>query len=537
MRVAVLGAWLVLVSACGGGSAVDAGVPPEDAGVDAGGDPGPEVMTTGGPVEGITGSSGHAFYGIPYAAPPIGDLRFRPPEPATPWTEPLDATAPRSHCPQRPSGLLNPRGDATEGCLELDVYTPDLEPAEPLPVMVFIHGGAFVFGSSNDPIWDAARLASQGAVVVSVSYRLGIAGFLAHPALDAEADGSSGMYGILDQQAALRWVRDNAAAFGGDPERVTIFGESAGAISVCVHYFAPGSAGLFHRAISQSGSCLDGPGWGLGVADGAAARARGLETAATLGCPGEAAAAAACLRGLSIDALLDAQAALGDGAADPVYGVLAIGPHVDGTVLPDRPSALLASGAHADVPYILGTNADEWTLFSDDALVPDEASYEAEVRRQFGDRADALLALYPASGYATPLAAYDALMRDQAFVCPTRATLRGLTSAGVTTRTYQVRQSNAVVEAMGWGAAHAVELLYVFGNFELPFARPSAAERNVQAAMQGYWTRFAATGDPNGAGAPDWPAFDTTDEPYVIFADPITTDTALGRDVCDAAAP
>ncbi|MCA9489124.1 MAG: carboxylesterase family protein [Myxococcales bacterium] len=540
MRRTFSGAWLVvaLVWGCDGGAADDAGVPPDDAAApaDGGGDTVPRAMTASGPVEGITQNGAHTFFGIPYAAPPVGDRRFRPPEAPDAWTEPLDARAPRSHCPQPSNALLVPRGEASEGCLELDVFTPDLTPAEPLPVMVFIHGGAFVIGSGNVAVWDGARLASQGAVVITVSYRLGLAGFLAHPALDAEADGASGMYGILDQQAALRWVRDNAAAFGGDPGNVTIFGESAGALSVCVHYFAPGSAGLFHRAISESGSCLDGPRWLIGVPDHAPSVARGVDVATALGCPGEDAAAAACLRALSIDQLVEAQRSLGLPDPDPAYRMLAIGPNVDGEVLPDRPSTLLAAGRHAGVPYIIGTNADEGTFFSDDALAATAADYEAQIRQLFGDEADAVLAAYPAAGFDTPLAAYDAALRDLAFVCPTRALLTGLTESGVVARTYELRTTNAPIAAMGWGAAHAVDLLYVFGNFDLPFARPDASERVVLAAMQGYWTRFAATGDPNGAGAVEWPRYDAT-EPVLVLDDPVTASAGLDQARCAAITP
>ncbi|MBX3271180.1 MAG: carboxylesterase family protein [Sandaracinaceae bacterium] len=521
-----------VLAACDGSSAPDAGAP-ED-----GGATGPLVVTTtSGPVEGGTRGEVHAFYGIPYAAPPVGDLRFRAPAPVVPWTEPRDATQLGAYCPQRePIPPLAVRGAESEGCLELNVFTPALAPAAPLPVLVFFHGGAFTLGAATTELYEGDRLAARGAVVVTVNYRLGYAGFLAHPALDAEAGGSSGMYGILDQQAALRWVRDNAAAFGGDPSRVAIFGESAGALSVCVHYFSPGSRGLFAAAISQSGSCFGSSTSVIGPADRAAARARGVEHATALGCPGTDAAAASCLRALPIDTLVDALSTTGFTlGGDAAYGVLSMGPNVDGTVLPDAPEVLVASGAHAGVPYLLGTNRDEGTFFSDDATVTTEEAYAAWVRGFWPEHADAILGLYPVATHGSPLAAYDVVLRDLAFACPTRELARGLSAGGVPVYLYELNHTNAAAVMLGLGVSHGVDLLYVFGNAPLPFARPSAAERNLTESVQAYWTGFAAARDPNGVAAVAWPRHDASDA-YLELNDPSVPSTAYYRDACEALA-
>lgn len=524
---------VLLAGACDSSNPSDAG-PSDAAAADAGEVGPPQAVTLAGAVVGVTRGGAHVFYGIPYAAPPVGDLRFRAPSAPAPWSEPRDATSPGAFCPQRePTAPLDPRGGESEGCLELNVFTPDLDPAEPLPVMVFFHGGSFTIGAANSELYDASALAARGVVVVTVNYRLGLAGFLAHPALDAEADGSSGMYGILDQQASLRWVRDNAASFGGDPSRVTIFGESAGATAVCLHYFAPASRGLFHAAISQSGGCIGEGDLLIGAASHDAARVRGVEVATELGCAGTDAAAAACLRALSADALVDAIRVGSLPEANLTYGVLAVGPNVDGTVLTDSPVASLASGEHAAVPFLVGTNRDEGTFFSDDALITTELELATALAQLVPGHGDDLTALYVPADHGSPLAAYDAAVRDLGFACPTRALARGLAEDGVDVYLYELNQTNAGAVALDLGVMHGIDLLYVFGNTPLPFTRPSAAERNVTESMQSYWTRFGATGDPGGEGAGAWPVFDAS-ERYLELAEPPVPRTEPHRAACDA---
>lgn len=513
----------------------DAAAPTDSAVPDASLQPA-TVETSDGPVRGtVTRAGALAFYGIPYAAPPVGLHRFGPTLAPERWTEPLDATQPRASCPQPSNTILPVRGEQSEDCLEVNVFTPTVERAASLPVMVFIHGGAFTIGSGNSLIYDGSRLALLGNVVVTLNYRLGLAGFLAHPALDAEMDGSSGMYGMMDQQAALSWIRNNAAQFGGDPTSITIFGESAGALSVCLHYVMPSSRGLFARAISQSGSCVGRASSLVAPADHAAALARGEAIATALGCPGTGPSAAECLRALPIESLVDAIPAAAPGMGDPAYRALTMGPNVDGAVLPDTPERLIASGDHAAVPYLMGTNLDEGTLFTDDASLETAESYDAWARALTGDIAADVLALYPASDFDSPLAAADAVFRDLAFVCPTRALARSLTAGGVDVRVYQLVQTNGAAESLMLGTPHAIDLLYVFGNFALPFEPASPSEMRVRDTMQGYWTRFAEAGDPNGDDAFPWPVFGA-DEQHVVIGDPVTSGAALGREQCDAIA-
>src|SRR5215813_3122463 len=313
---------------------------------------GPVVTTSDGRVRGISSEGVDRFLGIPYAAPPVGDLRWRPPQPHAPWRGVRDATAFANHCPQVPSPYG--QGSITEDCLYLNVFRPGHDEGEDegdegdneghdrrLPVMVWIHGGALLVGESDD--YDPVRLVRHGVVLVSMNYRLGVLGFLAHPALTAESpDHASGDYGIMDQQAALRWVRRNIRSFGGDPSRVTIFGESAGGLSVHTHLASPLSAGLFHRAIVESGA------YALSQPPLATAEAQGTAVAAAAGCSDQT---ASCLRSAPVDRLL---------AALRVSTVI---PDVDGKVLPQTIQAAFTSGNFNRVPVIEGSNHDEWRLF------------------------------------------------------------------------------------------------------------------------------------------------------------------------------
>jgi para-nitrobenzyl esterase len=360
--------------------------------------------------------------------------------------------------------------------------------------MVWFHGGGFTNGGTAQALYDGRALAEQsGTVIVSGNYRLGPLGFLAHPALGS----GSGNYGIRDQQAALTWVQDNIAAFGGDPGRVTIFGESAGGVSVCLHLVSPASQGLFHRAIQQSGPCADN------ARTQTQAEAQGADLAEALGCAAEA-DVAACLRTKSVDEILAALPLkegmiLGEGVS--------WGPHADGTVLPESPAALFAQGLFSRVKLLLGTNRDEGTLFvwAAGLRLMTKPQYETTIQNAFGDRAAAVLAQYPADDFDSGAAALAEVLGDLAFVCPTRRMARLV--AGVNTEPaaylYHFTREPSFSALPFLGAFHAAEIPFVFGTGPA-MGGLNEEEQALSRAMMGYWTRFAATGNPDGGEAPAW---------------------------------
>jgi para-nitrobenzyl esterase len=483
-------------------------------------------MTTSGPVVGSRGGGYLAFLGIPYAAPPVGPLRFRPPEPPTPWTEPLYVTRRPSACPQYLSTIRYGRED----CLYLNVHTPDPMP-ENAPVMVWIHGGAFVLGEGAQAdmgTYGDLLAREHGVIVVSMNYRLGQLGFLSHPALDAEStEGPSGNYGFLDQVAALAWVRDNIAAFGGDPENVTIFGESAGGMSVCGHLVSPGSAGLFDRAIIQSGPCGPRP-------TQTEATAQGVRFAEALGCAtGDV---AACLRAADAQTIVDT---LGSApsivSSDPMYA--SWGPTIDGRVFPTDWIDAMEAGDVADVPVMVGWNRDEGTIFvalqenAGSAFTPE--TYRERVASFVGEAsADAVLARYPLSDFGgdARLAASRAL-GDAGLICPARRAALAL-RAHVPTRAYLFAHTGARFQLMAdfpLGAFHSAEIQFVFGH---PIGgRFSAEQSTLHDTMSGYWARFARSGDPNGDGAFAWPAFEASGARVVLDVT-VSEDTDDYADVC-----
>ncbi|MFC0438878.1 carboxylesterase/lipase family protein [Kutzneria buriramensis] len=463
--------------------------------------PAPVARVETGLLRGSDTAGVDSFLGIPYAAPPVGQLRWRPPQPATSWPGVREATAYGNRCAAAASGN-GPRSE-TEDCLFLNVQRPSfVHSGQKAPVYFWIHGGGLQNGSSDQH--DGSLIASRtGAVVVTINYRLGAFGFLAHPGLTAEGAGQSGDYGLLDQQAALRWVQRNIAAFGGDPRQVTIGGESAGGWSVCAHLTAPGSRGLFRAAMIQSGSCYS--------QTLTQAETSGTSAAQALGCT-DPATAVACLRAIPASRLVDTQV-----GAEFVHGVPA---------LPQAPDLAVHTGNFARVPVVVGANRDEGRTFALGFLGQTREAYEAFVRAAFPDRADTVLARYPWPADSDRFtAAYQAgaIYTDAGLVarvggCPDRDLVHTFARY---TRTYAYefdhRDGPGLTPIPGyvWGAGHAAELAYLWPSFDngTPIAPTfNAAERRLARDMVDAWGAFVRDGRPGAAGWTAWPSFNGSDQ-------------------------
>ena len=485
---------------------------------------GPEVVVTDrGAVRGVRVGGTLAFKGIPYAAPPVGPLRWRPPRPAAPWRGVRDATGYGYVCMQSQASA-DPDGTpmGSEDCLTLNVWRPAA--SGPLPVMVYVHGGYFTWGSSSlrrqgVDLHDGRQLAERAqVVVVTMNYRVGPMGFLAHRALAAEDEQhTTGNYGLLDQIAALEWVKRNATAFGGDPARVTVFGQSAGAISIAALIASPRARGLFAGAIMHSGSHAAAP---LQLA-----QTGGDTLARKLGCAGDA-DVVACLRSRSASAVITA-------LPESYHAGYKFSPVVDGVVLPDRPLEIVRRGAHHHVSLMVGTTSREFSTMVHNYLVKpitSEADYRQAVQQRFGKHADSVLAQYPTSAYASPLEAFEALMGDIGFVCPSDGLAQAASAAQappvwrfVFAHTYE---TGTVAR---FGAGHGLDLILVTRNYPAAWAQLTPAELALSDTLIGYWSRFARTGDPNGAGAPAWPRYDAKGRRHLVLDVPIR-EAAGGRE-------
>ena len=397
-------------------------------------DPAAPVMVTGGAIRGAV-SAGNAdivaFKGIPFAAPPVGELRWRPPEPVIGWDGVRDASESGAICVQNGGQSVT----QDEDCLFLNVWAPR-ETSEPRPVLFWIHGGGYTGGSGSTAIYDGTPLAADGAVVVTINYRLNVFGFLAHPALSVESPhGASGNYGLLDMVAALEWVRDNIATFGGDPGRVTIFGESAGAGAVMSVMLIPQAGGLFHGAIAQS-NWING--WDRPLAETArgwqAAEAQGLRVAAAIGIAGETAEALAAMRAASAADVLTASNA--DAGSPFMRSGNVWAPNVDGRVIPDDPLAMYRAGRQHQVPLITGLNGNEGSLMTRGMDVPDAAAFETYVRSVYPELAEEMLAHYDASSSDAAKAAIDKVIHDLFFAGPVRVHAETQAAAGAQTWLY-----------------------------------------------------------------------------------------------------
>lgn len=482
---------LVVVVGCARGGSEPPAPPPLHRAVDPA-----LVQTVTGPVRGVVAPDHRLFAGIPFAAPPVGTLRWRPPAPVLPWRGVRDATRFGPHCIQNPGADPEAGRNASEDCLSLNVWTPAAQSSTPRPVMVWIHGGAFVNGSSD--VYRAQWLVSRGdIIVVTLNYRLGALGFLAHPALGPT--GQIGNYGLEDQQAALRWVRDNIAGFGGDPGKVTIAGESAGAMSVCDHLVAPASVGLFRSAILQSGPCQ-------AQADLNTASRHALKYAAAVGCPNPA-TAGACLRTLPVDRLRIPvwHYTVGtDDLSGPVTGT---------STLPVDPVQAFATGRAVRVPVLMGTTRDEFTLFvgfrylrAPQEFAPD--SYPRLLAETFGPKAAAVQRMYPPERYGGVPLAYSAAVTDGVFSCVSEDMAAAL-GRTMPVFTYEFNDRAAPrpdplrTLPFDVGASHSLELRYLFDVGGAPPLTPS--QRRLSEQMIDYWSGFVANGVPTVPGQPAWP--------------------------------
>lgn len=503
--IALLAMLAMLVAGCvrGGGEAVRPGHPPGPAQGHAQGPDPALVRIAAGTLRGAVVSDHRLFAGIPYAAAPLGAMRFAPPAPTPGWPGERDATRPGPRCIQDPDSDPERGANSAEDCLSLNVWTPPVS-EEKRPVMVWIHGGAFAGGSGD--IYDAGRLAARGGlVVVTVNYRLGTLGFLAHPALGAGGD--VGNYGLADQQAALRWVRDNIADFGGDPEKVTVAGESAGGMSVCDHLVSPGSAGLFRAAILMSAPCQ-------AQADLAAATPRSLEYAAAAGCP-DPATAGTCLRALPVDALRKPVWYFNIGSDELT------GPVTGSALIPQPPLTAFGTDRSERVPVLIGTTRDEFTLFVALRYLRHGQRYTTGDYPQlladtFGADAAAVGAHYPIDRYGGVAQAYSAAVTDGAFACVSDRMAGELSRTGpVYAYEFNDRSAPApeVMRTLPFpvGASHSLELRYLFDVGGAPPLNP--AQQQLSDQMIDYWSAFVRSGDPAVDGQPDWPEFDGSGTP------------------------
>lgn len=497
-------------------------------------------------LRGLVSDSGRQFLGIPFAAPPVGELRWKAPQAPASWSDTRDATQLGNRCPQAATPLGNPAGN-NEDCLYLNVYTP-VPSGTKRPVMVWIHGGTFEIGSGNDYPGDVMA-ATGNVIVVTVNYRLGPFGFLALKGLESEdPHGSTGNYGMLDQLAAIQWVHDNIAQFGGDPQNVTLFGESAGGISVCGHLASPLSAGLFHKAIMESGPCSGG---GIKLSS-AESFGKSFAARTALGCNSPVASAVvSCMRGKSTDEIMTAETPQEQQALSFAFGTV-----LDNYFLTQGPGDAIKSGQYNAVPVLSGSNHDEGKLFValqydlfvppvplNNAIYPDAIkqtiqNYEPQFAAFAGLFEPILAAQYPLASYPAPdgydpnvVPAHDALaalQTDSAFACPEASTQDLFSGTNQPLYAYEFDDPNPprpftddqIAPPL---AGHAGELVYVFqAPLEGGAISPdqfTPDQLALSTTMLEYWTNFATSGDPNGPGLPTWAPF-TSGQPSILTLAP-----------------
>lgn len=481
------------------------------------------VKISDGQLKGYSANGTTAFLGIPFAAPPVGDLRWKPPAPPAKWTGVRDAGSFGKACVQTNTfGVMAVRS-TNEDCLYLNVFTPAKKSSKLRPVMVWIHGGGLLNGRTDD--YDPRKLVTTGdLVVVSTTYRMNVFGYMAHPALDKEGH-DFGNYGTLDQQAALKWVQANIKNFGGDPNNVTVFGESAGGIAIMFNLVSPGAKGLFHKAILQSGVSA------AAQTPLPAAEKIGEDFATAMGCADQT---AACMRSKSVDEIIEKAGRFLNGAIRSI----------DGKVLPDQMQKLMAEGKFHKVPILIGNNRDEWTWFTsltelatNKPMVAED--YEKRLIATFGpERGPKVAAQYPVASQPSPSETFSHALTSWGFVCPSRRVMRSADKNGSPLYVYEFMDRNAPQYfppvSYPYGAAHTLEIQYVFPGYHgaAGVKKPlSAEQQKLSDAMIRYWTNFAKSGNPNGKGVPNWPRWTAAKEQtQILNTGKITTAKDSGVD-------
>lgn len=473
------------------------------------------------------GKDVQAFKGIPYAAPPVGELRWKAPQAAAKWEGVRDCIAFGNACPQKVPALMKAipqmaiNAPYSEDCLYLNVWAPANAKNKPLPVLYWIHGGGYTMGAASQPVYDGENLCRLGCVVVSINYRLGPFGFLAHPALSKEnKENISGNYGILDQIHGLEWVKRNIGAFGGDPKRVTIFGESAGGGSVLSLLVSPKAAGLFAGAISQSAPEMNLSRLHEAHRGRPSAEEQGTKLIAACGLAESTDASQ--MRNLPADILVKTFPTLEvDRPKDlTLVGIpLPMAPIVDGVVIPNDPNFILASAEQNKVPLIVGNTKDEMTGFlMQTKTPPDVGGYTKELADDFGHLAEAMFQAYPGKDAKEIRGAITLLLGDMTFVSQARFAARAQTDAGRPTYRYEFARGSKQGLLKAMGAHHGAELAYIF---QRP-ADPDEVDTKISKTIGQYWVNFAATGDPNGDGLPTWPAYTKDKEELAQFGNEVS---------------
>lgn len=484
---------------------------------------GSTLNVTGGSISGTTEDGVCIFKGIPYAAPPVGDLRWKAPQPVIPWDGIRSCKDFGPVCPQRPfpAGSLYhfPAEPQSEDCLFLNVWAPNKPTNTPLPVMVWIHGGGWTRGSGSTFVYDGASLARRGVVVVTINYRLGAFGFLAHPELTAESPhGASGNQGILDQIAALEWVQKNIEQFGGNPDQVTIFGESAGSWSVHLLQATPLAKGLFHRAIGQSGARFDTTRQlDEAIGDEPSAHEQGVSFAE------------AC----EVSTLKELRELPAERIVKTSFDT---GHTVDGYVLPDSVRNIFVHGKQNRVPILIGSNADEMTSLSVPALIPKtvDAVTKALTKRMGVEATEKFRTIYGVHNDESAMRAFLQIGGDTSFAAGMRVWVRVNNAAGISSYLYYFSHVPPSPSPEYFRAYHAGEIAYVFGNtLDREGTTYDADDRKLSDTMSRYWVNFATTGNPNGEGLPEWPEYDSTNEGYIELGDPVEAKQHLLKDRLD----